>query len=380
MKIAVLAARLPPAADGVGDHAAKLAAALSAAGHDIVMISAGEAEPRADYRLELAGGDWGTASTARAVASFVRERVDALVVEYTPFLYGARSLAPLALVLAARARNVPNAIVAHEAFYARSHEGVGGSRLKATFLSARDRIVLGAASQVVVPSCERAACLAALMPDLKKRTNVVRIGANVEPPQGYERTTASRSTLVAFGVVSPRRRIDRTIDALALLLSDGRDVELKVIGRIYDRGYGAEMLRRAQSLGIAERVEFCGERTPAELSALFSGAAAAVHAAREGAIASSGALLALLAHGVPTVAVRTAGDDSVFSDAVRFADDSPEAVADAVRMLIDCPNDAGALSARTVALYQTQFAWNTVVAGLLRVLNKERTDARLVTA
>jgi polysaccharide biosynthesis protein PslF len=380
VKIAVLAARLPPATDGVGDHAAKLAGALAAADHDVVVISAGEAEPRAGYRLELAGGSWGSADTLRAVALFVQERADALVVEYTPFLYGARSLAPLALLLAARARNVPSAIVAHEAFYARSHDGVGGSALKAAFLTARDRIVLSAANEVIVPSGERASRIAGIIPALCGRTNVVRIGANVEPPPAYERVAASPAELVAFGVVSPRRRLDRAIDALALLLAEGRDIVLKIVGRIYDRGYAAEMLLRAQALGISERVEFCGERTPAELSALLAGATAAIHAAREGAIASSGALLALLAHGVPTVAVRTADDDAVFADALQYAGDTPEAVASAVRTLIKRPDDARALSARAVALYQTQFGWDTVAAGVLRTLNKERTDARLVTA
>ncbi len=365
MRIAVLAARLPPATDGVGDHAAKLAAALSAAGHDIVVISAGEAEPRAGYRLELAGGGWGPADTARAVTQFVHDRADALVVEYTPFLYGARSLAPLALLLAARARNVPSAIVAHEAFYPRSHGGVGGSALKAAFLSARDRIVLRAANEVIVPSGERASRLGALVPDLRERTNVVRIGANVEPPPGYNRVAATPAVLLAFGVVSPRRRLDRAIDALAMLLAEGRDMVLNIVGRIYDRAYSAEMLQRAQDLGIAERVNFCGERTPAELSALFAGATVAVHAAREGAIASSGALLALLAHGVPTVAVRTAVDDAVFDDALQYADDTPAAVADAVRSLACRPAAARLLSARAVALYQAQFAWDAVAAGVL---------------
>ncbi len=116
MKLALLAARLPPAHDGVGDHAVRLADALVSDGHDVVVLTAGEAPPAAGVRFEITGKHWGPLATARAVAAMRACRADALVVEYTPFLYGARSLAPLALLLAARASGIRSAVIVHEGF------------------------------------------------------------------------------------------------------------------------------------------------------------------------------------------------------------------------------------------------------------------------
>jgi glycosyltransferase involved in cell wall biosynthesis len=109
-------------------------------------------------------------------------------------------------------------------------------------------------------------------------------------------------------------------------------------------------------------------------------AAAAVHAAREGAVASSGALLALLAHGVPTVAARTPYDDDVFTGTLQYAEAAAEPVAAALSALIDSPSAAVALSTAATARYRAQFAWSNVADGVLRALNKEHGNARLVTA
>jgi glycosyltransferase involved in cell wall biosynthesis len=381
MKIAVLAARLPPANDGVGDHADRLAGALAARGHEVVVIGAGEAAPSLNYALELAGRDWGMASTLRALSLLATRRPDALVVEYTPFLYyGARSAAPLLLLLAARALGIRSAIVVHEAFYERTHDGIGGSALKARLLALRDGATLRAGDEIIVPSAARAEATVRALPSVRDRLHVVRIGANVEPPASYLRAATTPPTVVTFGVVSRRRRIERAIDAVAQLVAAGSDVRLTIAGRIYDRPYAAELTHRAASAGIAGRVIFCDELSPAALSAVLGGAAVAIHAAREGAIASSGSLLALLAHGVPTVAVRTPDDDAVFARALRMADDSTDAIAAALDALIGDPAAAAAQSSAARELYRDQFAWDRVAGGLLEALNKERPNARLVTA
>jgi glycosyltransferase involved in cell wall biosynthesis len=379
-KVALMAARLPPANDGVGDHADRLAGALSARGQEVVVIAAGEAAPSANYALELAGADWGIASTLRAIAQLAAHRPDALVVEYTPFLYGARSPAPMLLLLAARALGVRSAIVVHEAFYARTHDGVGGSALKAKLLAVRDGATLRSADEIIVPSVARAEATARALPSMRDRLHVVPIGANIEPPASYCRAPASPPNVVAFGVVSRRRRLERAIDAVANLAAAGSDIRLTIAGRIFDRAYAAELSARAEHAGIDERVVFCDELSPAALSALLGGAAVAIHAAREGAVASSGSMLALLAHGVPTVAVRTPDDDAVYASALQMTDDNTDAIAAALSALIGDPVAAAAQSARARDLYCAQFAWDSIAGSLLAVLMKERTNARLVTA
>jgi len=48
MKIALLAARMPPACDGVGDHADRLAQTLSERGHDVFAMTIPPVTQRAD--------------------------------------------------------------------------------------------------------------------------------------------------------------------------------------------------------------------------------------------------------------------------------------------------------------------------------------------
>lgn len=378
MKLAVLAARLPPANDGVGDHADRLACALAAAGHEVVVVTAGEAAPRAEYRLEIAGGTWGALATARAIAVLREQRVDGLAVEYTPFLYGARSQTPLAVLLAARALRVRSVALVHEAFHNRGG-GAVRSGWKGGIFAARDAATLAHADAIAVPSAARAETIAQHLPGARARIALVPIGANVEPPPLYSRRAGMPVTIVAFGVVMPRRRLERCIAALARLAARGTDVRLDIIGRTHDAGYAAEIATRAGRAGIADRVRLRGELTPAELSRAFGAAAAAIHTAEEGSIAPSGSLLALLAHGVPTVALRTRSDDPVFSGVLHYADDDAELAASLFALTSE-PRCAHGLSRAATACYKTHFAWPIVASGVCETLTMEAEDARLVTA
>jgi glycosyltransferase involved in cell wall biosynthesis len=373
MKLALLAARLPPANDGVGDHADRLARALADDGHDVTLIAAGEAAPPDRYELMLTGASWGAAATARAIDLLRTRPFDALVVEYTPFLYGARSQTPLALLLAARVRRISTVLIAHEAF----HPGRGGAR--AAFFAARDAATLACADAVAVPSLARAATIAERMPSLRNRLAIVPIGANVEPPHPYTRRPASPATIVAFGVVMPRRRLDRSVAAVARLVAGGADVRFDIIGRTHDTVYAAEIAALAQRLGIGDRVRFLGELAPDDVSRELSAAAAAIHTTEEGAIASSGSLLALLAHGVPTVALRTPSDDAVFNTALSYADDDAS-LALSLHAITTEPRCASGLTRAATACYRKNFAWPTVAGRLQLALHKERANARLATA
>jgi glycosyltransferase involved in cell wall biosynthesis len=221
--------------------------------------------------------------------------------------------------------------------------------------------------------------LIARLPAAAARVTVVPIGANVEPPAGYRHAPLAPATIVAVGVVMPRRRLELAVDALATLVAAGDDLRLDVIGRTYDAAYAEQIVRLAAERGIAERVRFLGELSPAGISAAFAGATAAVHAAREGSIASSGSLLALLAHGVPTVALRTPGDDPVFAGALRYADDAA-GLAPALRDLAHDTAGAARLSADATAVYDATFAWPAVAARLLHTLQIGSGDARLAAA
>ena len=378
MKLALLAARLPPATDGVGDHADRLARALADAGHDVVALTAGEAAPPAQYQLEISGGSWGPIATARALAVLRAERFDALIVEYTPFLFGARSQTPLALLLAARALRIRSVAIAHEAFHARGSSAAPSAWRSALF-AARDAATLACADTIAVPSATRALALAARLPSVRDRITVVPIGANVEPPAAYERLPRTPATVVAFGVVMPRRRLERCVTALAHVVAGGGDLRLDIIGRKHDLQYATRIAALAASAGVGDRVRFRGALGPEALSHELGAASAAIHTAQEGSIASSGSLLALLAHGLPTVALRTGADDPVFSGAVSYADDDTALAAALVAVTTEA-GCASVLSRAAAECYRNNFAWTTVATRLQLTLAREHTDARLVTA
>jgi glycosyltransferase involved in cell wall biosynthesis len=370
MKIALLGSYLPPANDGVGDHAATLARTLAAAGHEVVVISVGDADPSSAYGLELVGKNWNAGAAARAIGVLHARRVEAVVVEYTPFLYGPRSAAPLAVLLAAKALRARSAILVHEAFYPSGTAGITNAG-KAWLLSVRDAAVISSADVVAVPSETRSADLARRLPWIRNRIVVVPIGANIEPPPGYQRSVDPPPTIVSFGVVMPRRRLEYGVRAVAQASESGGDIHFDIIGRTHDPAYATEISDLAAERGIAGRVRFAGELAPEQLSQALGGAAAAVHTPREGAIRSSGSLLALLAHGVPTVALRTPYDDAIFADAVRFVDDerSLGAALLALSTQADARNQLAAAAARC---YDVNFAWAIVAERLQRAIANGR--------
>jgi glycosyltransferase involved in cell wall biosynthesis len=106
----------------------------------------------------------------------------------------------------------------------------------------------------------------------------------------------------------------------------------------------------------------------------------AVHASREGSIASSGSLLALLAHGVPTVALATRFDDPIFDGALRYADDDEAGLTRALQRLLDEPAAGAALSHAAFERARACFGWPLVAERVEQALEGEPRDARLVAA
>ncbi len=240
-------------------------------------------------------------------------------------------------------------------------------------------MTLASADVICVPSVQRAASVALHVPEGRDRIAFVPIGANVEPPARYRRRPQTPVTIVAFGVVMPRRRLERGITAVAHLIASGIDVRFDIIGRTFDTGYAAELAERAAAAGIGRYVRFRGELSPAELSRELATATVAIHAAAEGSVASSGSLLALLAHGVPTVALRSRFDDPVFDGMLHYAGDDAELASSLLAFATE-PQCADGISPAAATRYRLHFGWPTVARRLGEALRMEAADARLVAA
>jgi len=366
MNVALVAPRFSPSYDGVGDHAAWVADALVRAGHGVVVVTeAPGARPPCEV---VRVARWDARDIPRVVAAMRRRPLDLALFEYTPFNFGGRTLAPHALAAGLRLRGIRVATFMHEGFY-RPRGTNPMPPLRAALLGMRDAALGAASSAVFAASRERAEAIAAAAPFLRSRVHVVPIGANVEPPPAA-RWTAPASPpyrLVTFGVVASRRRIHLAIGMIAAGRRRGIALELAVVGRVFDEAYAARCASLARELGIADRVRFTREIEPAAVSRYFLDAHVAVHALVEGATCSSGSLLAVLAHGVPLLAVRTPRDERAFDDIASFTSEDPDAMLDDALALIRSRDAGAALGRRARERYERDFAWERIAERALTI-------------
>ncbi|HEY8313073.1 MAG TPA: glycosyltransferase family 4 protein, partial [Candidatus Baltobacteraceae bacterium] len=209
------------------------------------------------------------------------------------------------------------------------------------------------------------------VPTVATRLQVVPIGANIEPAEGvtWHPRSGGRQTLLAFGIVMPRRRIELLIATLKELVAGGIDADLCVAGRIQNSAYAAQCLQMANELGIADRVTFTGTLAPETVTELFLRSSLSLHAAEEGLISSSGALLAAFAHGVPVVGARTQTDEAMLLQATLPALSDARDIARVVTSALD--DTASRVRAGTLGrqLYRGQFEWAHIAELTARSFN-----------
>jgi hypothetical protein len=107
MRFALLAPQFAfPKTGGVGPHAGKLAEALVGLGDHVLIVSEGPVTVKdGPITVRSAGNKWSLAAAFRSWALIRSFASDVLVVEYTPFNFGPRSLAPMFVAALARARD-----------------------------------------------------------------------------------------------------------------------------------------------------------------------------------------------------------------------------------------------------------------------------------
>jgi glycosyltransferase involved in cell wall biosynthesis len=336
MKIAIVGPA-HPYKGGAAQHTTALAHRLSAAGHQVVLLSWTAQYPKLLYPGQLTvdtpelpvfgatervlawyrpDGWW---RTGRRLA---RERFDALVLcVVTPI----QAPAYLTLARAARAAGCTVLALCHNVL---PHEGRAFDRpLMAALLRRVDA--------VIVHSDAEAAVAASL--------TTVPVQATVMPPHlpgvalagGPAAGPAPQSThhrLLFFGMVRPYKGLDVLLQALA---QASPAAALTVAGEIWDGRDG--LLRQIAELGLTERVTLAEGYVPtADIPALFATADALVLPYRS-ATASQNPLLAFQ-YGVPVIATR--------------AGSIAATVQDGVNGLLCTPGDAADLARAISQLYQ----------------------------
>lgn len=192
--------------------------------------------------------------------------------------------------------------------------------------------------------------------------------------------------LVFFGFVHPVKGVRYLIEALPTLLTGRPDLHLVVAGGFTSQAlpepeaatFRADLESLADRYGVSGAVTFTGHLEAADVSQILHAADTAVLPFTAGVTLKSGALLATLAHGVPTAVTVPDDPDGHLHDGdnvavIRRRRDAA-AVADTVRRLMDDAGLRHRLSAAGRALTAGR-SWPAVAAAHLTVYTKVLTDA-----
>ncbi len=226
---------------------------------------------------------------------------------------------------------------------------------------------LADAAQVVTVSDFNVAWLAERFP--ASRSRVTRIYNGLALDEFPYRSAREKGdevprppTIVSVGRLVEKKGFDRLIDACALLLRDGVELDCGIIGTGELEG---ELAARIRELGLEGRVQLLGSRPRGEVAELVAGAALFAGSYGVGADGNRDGLPTVLveamALGTPCVATAVTG--------------VPEAVIDGETGLLVPPDDVGALAAAIRRLL-ADAELGERLARAARLLVEERFDLR----
>jgi polysaccharide biosynthesis protein PslF len=313
--ICLISAEYPPAPGGVGDYTACLAAALARAGRSThVLTSRGPAaandEPGVEVHRVVRDWGWGCWSAVSGALRAIRPGVAGIQYQTGAYhLRGAINLLPRRV----RPPGMAWVTTFHDLREPYLFPKAGPLRRRANewLMRASDAVI------VTNPQDE-----AALPPWARAKAAGIPIGANIapDPAAGWDRA-ATRArygappgvTLIAyFGFFNASKGLDVLLAALALLQADGGAYALLLAGG----GVGesdptnaetaAGLRRQVADLGLDQAVHWTGYVAPADVSAALLSADLAALPFLDGASLRRGSLLAVLAHGLPTITTREA--------------------------------------------------------------------------
>ncbi|GAA2717264.1 glycosyltransferase family 4 protein [Micromonospora olivasterospora] len=384
IRVALLHGPGRPDADGVSDYVARLARALAEVGVDATAVGVCPDGGTSPARWWAACG--------RAARQARRLRPDLVHVQFAPAAYRfsrVPGLLPLRLP-----RGVPLVTTLHEYGSWAAPGWLPGPLWSIVERGGRwcretGRLVPGSGAVVVTNPAHAAAVRARagrepvhvpIAPNVTDRPGAATEGLRLRAELGL----AEGAPLLAFfGFVHPVKGLRHLIEALPELRRTHPDLRLLVVGGFTSQAlpeaeaaaYRAELTGLARRCGVADRVTFTGHLPAERVSAALHAADVVVLPFTAGVNTKSGALLAALAHGVPTAVTVPDGDDELAGSGavavIRARRDSAAIVA-ALRRLLADPVLRRRLAERGRA-FAAAYSWPRVAAahrdlyaGLLR--------------
>lgn len=369
----------PAHLDGVSDYAERLAGALGGAGVEVDAVPLRPPSP----------GRW-LAATVAAAEEVRRTRPDLVHVQFAPSAY--RFSAFPGLLPRLLPSGTPLVTTIHEYGWWTAPRWIPGPAwrpLEKLRLWDRETALLVPASRaVVVTNPDHGA-------EVRRRTGrravLIPIAPNVEPASWPDRA-ATRGRyggdflLVFFGFVHPVKGVRYLLDALPTLRTIRPGLRLVIAGGFTSqalpegeaRAFRRELEALAVRRGVEGAVTFTGYLPAPEVSALLAAADGAVLPFTAGVSVKSGALLAALAHGVPTAVTVPDEPDPRLRDgenvaAIPIRRDAA-AIAFAVRRLLVDPALRARLAAGGRAL-AAGHTWPAVVRAHVDLYERVLADA-----
>ncbi len=180
------------------------------------------------------------------------------------------------------------------------------------------------------------------------------------PPAGRGADETLR--LLTVGRLSNTKRIDRLIEAVAILRGQGRKVALKIVG---SGPLEMELKRLIAGRRLDAGIQMVGRLEGGRMPAVYRDSDVFVSASMQEGM--SNAMLEAMATGLPIVATRCEGVEELIADnGVVLDDDSPRAIAAAVADLADHREKIHSLS--SAAVHQAaRFGWSGVAEQYIRI-------------
>jgi len=170
------------------------------------------------------------------------------------------------------------------------------------------------------------------------------------PEDGAKR---SRDQILFVGAIRPVKGVDVLLQAVRVLASRGRNVNLLLIGEAYYGRYRQEELRLRKltgELNLQDRVRFAGKQPFPELVRQMQQSAALILPSRAESLGM--VLVEALACGTPVVATRCGGPEDIVNEQVGtlVPPENPEALANGIEYVLNQQADYDPVKLRAHAL------------------------------
>lgn len=379
MKLALVAPNFPPDHCGVGDYTARFAAEAARQGHKVRVWTA-QAAPRVPRGVETrhVARPWGFSGLARVRLELRLWKPDAVLVQYTPYLYGPRTMGIQPLLpgwlASLKSAGAPVALVSHENHYP---VGLTPTRLLIGVPQFAIFQALTLAADQVFFTLELARDrYARRFPWRRERFAWFPVGAGIDP-RGIERPPVAgeerellrsarvperHKLLLQFGGAHPTRVFGLAFAALEearhALGPDSTSLVFVGIGR---ETVEAE-LARAGKMDLAPLTHALGYLPDWQASLLLRRADLVLAPFIDGVSARRSSVMTALAHGRPVVTTRGWWTDpsAGWESSCAVAPAAEEFPALAARLLKD-PVEAARVAEAGRRAYDERFDWAILV-------------------